>query len=507
MSARISIDWRTKTQSTTLVNKLHRLLTELDREGSAMIEISDSKAKGMVRLVKVDEANNDDENGEKHIWARYKKGCKKGTETQQQKQYWATIIVVIRQMLSRLAYHAQENERKVGYELRRPGLTAERANKLLKDIAITIGVHPISLGVIPESQGEVSIPSGWKLAAMTISNVFEYSAREGGGTRVETLTERRQIPMPTISTTLRRAKGYRGPIVAVVVVEHRNIKQGLDRVAKGENCLRDIIFVMTAGYPDQATREFLVCLSRDETLKDVPFLFFADHDANGFEIYLTLKMGSKNMAWASQSQACGRLTYAGPTMGDIESSITRMAPEGTDPVATIRKFRKYASNSQSCRIFPKGLQVLRRIRADGLLQNEEKLALEVETMISTEYGAYGLAALTWAHRQFGVEQFFVHSISQLIAVPMTNSMPEIVTYSQQEAMDALSSVVTMENTPMAHVTPRQNALLNVAAIPDPPVISEEVDPSMMSGAIATVEEVRERLQAIKRARHIYRNII
>lgn len=55
----------------------------------------------------------------------------------------------------------------------------------------------------------------------------------------------------------------------------------------------------------------------------VPFYFMSDHDIYGFDIYQGLKFGSKESAWASPTLTCSSLQWAGPTLGDLEASITK----------------------------------------------------------------------------------------------------------------------------------------------------------------------------------------
>ena len=50
-----------------------------------------------------------------------------------------------------------------------------------------------------------------------------------------------------------------------------------------------------------------------EPLKDVPFLYYSDHDAHGIDIFKTLKYGSKKSAWVSDISVCSQLEWVGPT--------------------------------------------------------------------------------------------------------------------------------------------------------------------------------------------------
>lgn len=44
----------------------------------------------------------------------------------------------------------------------------------------------------------------------------------------------------------------------------------------------------------------------------VPFLYYSDHEIQGFHIYTVLKSGGRATAWASDIMTCQTLEYAGP---------------------------------------------------------------------------------------------------------------------------------------------------------------------------------------------------
>ncbi|KAI4116654.1 MAG: hypothetical protein LQ345_002972 [Seirophora villosa] len=74
---------------------------------------------------------------------------------------------------------------------------------------------------------------------------------------------------------------------------------------------KNVIVVMTIGYPCVATREFLRLLADSRALKNALFLWISDHDPHAFQCYTTLKYGSAAMAWISPSTCVNRLELFG----------------------------------------------------------------------------------------------------------------------------------------------------------------------------------------------------
>lgn len=68
-------------------------------------------------------------------------------------------------------------------------------------------------------------------------------------------------------------------------------------------------------------------LSKDPALHDVPFLFFSDHDFQGFHIFSILKYGCRSTAYLSEIQVCPQLQFAGPTLADYLQSPAAFRPE------------------------------------------------------------------------------------------------------------------------------------------------------------------------------------
>ena len=120
----------------------------------------------------------------------------------------------------------------------------------------------------------------------------------------------KEIPPLTVAMKLCRRKGR--SIRAVIVVEHRNIRYILEALQRRDDprfC--GLLYVLTGGFSDLPTREFLHMLGEDPELEDAQFLFISDRDAHSMEIFADLKYGSMSSAYASRIMVCPRLQWAG----------------------------------------------------------------------------------------------------------------------------------------------------------------------------------------------------
>ena len=108
-----------------------------------------------------------------------------------------------------------------------------QTRRILYDLALTIDVHPIALGVIPESNGQVTMPDQVAIHATIVTDIIRYHQQD---TREKDFTGRRvfepsqtaHIP-PLLRDLKIVGKGKQGKTKprAVVVVEHRNLKMVL----------------------------------------------------------------------------------------------------------------------------------------------------------------------------------------------------------------------------------------------------------------------------------------
>lgn len=116
--------------------------------------------------------------------------------------------------------------------------------KNIQDIALTVGLHPASLGVESECDGRIYIPDSIKIVVRIAENLYEVArereaklAKTGDKTLAKkaalaackkmTLTSEGTIPSKVMEIKITR-----GEVGIIIVVEHRNIGTRLDSIRK-----------------------------------------------------------------------------------------------------------------------------------------------------------------------------------------------------------------------------------------------------------------------------------
>ncbi len=183
-------------------------------------------------------------------------------------------------------------------------------------------------------------------------------------------------------------------VSAVVVTEHENISGLLldDRFG-----VQDDIVVTTSGYPGHATTEFLHMLAKDALLKDVPFLYIADHDFHGFHIFSVLKSACRSSAWASEIQTCRKLEWIGPSREDLVKSPSVYLPQWEaqfkadhphEPKAKVdAEAKKWQAqldkkiNQKFVQTYGKDRELYRSFKRTGWLNFEPALSRELDLML------------------------------------------------------------------------------------------------------------------------------
>ena len=112
-------------------------------------------------------------------------------------------------------------------------MTMAQTRRILYDLALTIEVHPMALGVIPESNGQVTMPEKVCIEAAIVTDIIRYhqedtKEKDFVGLRVFHPSQTYDIPplIRDLKVVGKATKG-KGKLRAVVVVEHRNLKMVL----------------------------------------------------------------------------------------------------------------------------------------------------------------------------------------------------------------------------------------------------------------------------------------
>ena len=207
-------------------------------------------------------------------------------------------------------------------------MTLARVQKIIIDLALTIEVHPLALGVLAEDRGKFYLPEGISISATIISNVIAYSRAERSAEFAKEKTFKHEqgsaTEIPQLVEKLKvRSHGKRGAR-AVIVTEHANLSSLL---TDAHSEINDCIVITLSGYPGHSTCEWIHMLSEDPLLRQLPWLMVVDHDFQGFHIFSKVKYGCRSSAWASEISVCSQLQCVGPFMDDLIQSPALHRPE------------------------------------------------------------------------------------------------------------------------------------------------------------------------------------
>ena len=203
------------------------------------------------------------------------------------------------------------------------GISKASALRIANDLAITIGVHPMALGLESETRGQVHVPEGVAIHYVEITNIIAWKRdRDADDVKQYMLDRRYRHGRSEIAPAVLSLKVHskrRDDVRVVIVVEQRCMKKQLtDESGTG---IEKALIVLVSGYPAGSVSEFLNLLGQDEALAHVPFLYFSDHDFDGFKIFSVLKYGSSNGAHLSKTRVCSKLRWVGPQKEDLFTSI------------------------------------------------------------------------------------------------------------------------------------------------------------------------------------------
>ncbi|KAI4113262.1 MAG: hypothetical protein LQ345_005715 [Seirophora villosa] len=387
-SSFVNIDWRDAPKTESIVAAIRRYLTKCDAEPKVQLRLESSTAPGIVALRQID--------GVRMLARDDRTSARKPGANA---EYWARFLKTATLLQDMVVRRDSQKMRFIQYREAGKHERLDIVKRKVMDVALTLGIHPAAFGVQQEDSGKITTPEGVTLENTTVTDIFSYEDRQRSGKAPKSLpgtTQRRMhgehsIPLLVLDVNVKRQSSAR--IDAVVVVEHQN----LSKLA-----LKNVLLVMTAGFPSSATKEYLHLLSQSSKLRNVPFLYFGDHDMQGFTIFQALKYGSKNAAWGSKAMVCPQLEYAGPTRQDLKDSPRFFRPyweaqfRADYPDATDREVEKNADrwlrrtktkvNRKLGKHTMKDKESLKSFERLGWLDHEPMVKKEVNLIIGAEFG-------------------------------------------------------------------------------------------------------------------------
>lgn len=175
-------------------------------------------------------------------------------------------------------------------------MTLDQVKKILTDLALTIRMHPVALGVLTEKRGKFYLPDGIFIDAMIVSNVIAWhnSNKSAGFVRKKTFKhEQDALTIPQLVEKLKVRIQNKRSVRAVIITEHANLSSLL---MNDQFDINNCLVITTMGYPGNSTCEWIHLLSIDPSLKHLPWLILIDHDFQGIHIFSKLKYGCRNSA-------------------------------------------------------------------------------------------------------------------------------------------------------------------------------------------------------------------
>ncbi|KAI9835116.1 MAG: hypothetical protein M1819_002484 [Sarea resinae] len=424
----LSLNWRDdNARDSRIIAAIHHIMLKIDAGDTSVVEFAATKSKKAIQLEEIEH------DGEK-TWMLVRRSNPSPRGYDAHEDFWIRFITIGIQILEMMGNKEPIKYRRVQYQHLVDGLTYAQITKGLKDWAVTIRVHPKSFGLQNQPSGEVWLAHGLSIAAKVVNNIFEYRATE----KTDKVVLRETKGIPDMIASLRVVKRNRDESTGwldivprgVIVTEHRNIGLALTEIQRR---FSGMIIVMTGGFPDSSTTEFLHLLEVDPLLKDLPFLFFSDHDFSAFQMFIALKYGSAHAAWASPSQVCKRLTWAGPTIDELYAAVHSYASgprievqRRNHPDRDIErlqeenslweeaKVQEIANVLTSRKITKADHLIIKGLRNAGCLALEPKLNAEIEYMLSAELegkSKFGLAQLARI-RSSGMELWIADEVDR-----------------------------------------------------------------------------------------------
>lgn len=205
-------------------------------------------------------------------------------------------------------------------------MTLDQVKKILTDLALTIKVHPLALGVIAEERGKFYLPDGIFIDATIVSNVTGWHNNDKSAefTKSKTFKHEQDATIPQLVEKLKVRIQNKRSVRAVIITEHANLSSLL---VNDQFDINNCLVITTMGYPGNSTCEWIHLLSIDPSLKQLPWLMLIDHDFQGIHIFSKLKYGCRNSAWVSEISVCSQLQCIGPFRDDLTQSPALYRPD------------------------------------------------------------------------------------------------------------------------------------------------------------------------------------
>ena len=154
--------------------------------------------------------------------------------TKYRQLYFAKLVLIVKYLCQHIGSRQQVKFRKA-YYANILAMSSAQLKKSICDIALTIGLHPASLGVESEHDGRIYVPDGVNVWVRVAENMHEIaqtrqakydssgSAESAKKAAVRACTKHQLKSEYQIPSRVMQVQVTKGTVSVVIVVEHRNL--------------------------------------------------------------------------------------------------------------------------------------------------------------------------------------------------------------------------------------------------------------------------------------------
>lgn len=175
------------------------------------------------------------------MWLQSRETATRTLENDKQAEYIAKFYIIARFISRKMDARLPSTNRAVGYRLVSKLMKQDTISRMIKDLALTMNVHPYALGIVPENKGRVYVPDGVIVKTRTVGNILAYAENKGSHVLLDLQGgETREVPRLIHSLQIVKPEKIR----AVIVCEHRSMSSQFEEMERIEEPLMDGFLVL-----------------------------------------------------------------------------------------------------------------------------------------------------------------------------------------------------------------------------------------------------------------------
>lgn len=217
----VHYDWRDPPTREGLLHRIDEFMQHHDAY-SHLLVVSSSGVKGKSRVKAADSGFAGNMWLQEKIFTKRTNTSSVNERVTEGSLYCARMGVLCFHIVRKIDAKKLDFSRAWGYQLVSDMFSKHQIKTMMKDLALSLGVHPYVFGVVPESQGRVYVPQGTRIDLYVVNNVFEYMDNKTKSKVTLAAGNHYEIPklVERLKVISEPSKGLR----AVVVCEQRGIR-------------------------------------------------------------------------------------------------------------------------------------------------------------------------------------------------------------------------------------------------------------------------------------------